>query len=105
MTKQIVIKLNEKKFKPILDKLKTNSYGAIRSYSELAGKIIFFDYLLWNEKCKELNNKTRMQFLMNKLNETHAEFMKFFLSHYTKFILTNKPRECPIPKKCSSKSK
>ena len=105
MTNQIVIKLNEKKFKPILDKLKSNGYGAVGSYSELAGKIIFFDYLLWNEKCKELNNKTRMQFLMDKLDETHAEFMKFFLSHYMKFTLSNKLQECSDSKECSSKSK
>ena len=59
MTKQIVIKLNEKKFKPLLQKLKSNGYGAVGSYSELVGKIIFFDYLLWNKKCRELKNKSR----------------------------------------------
>ena len=45
MTKQIVIKLNEEKFKPLLDKLKTDGHGPVGSYSELVGKIIFFDYL------------------------------------------------------------
>ena len=103
MTKQIVIKLNEKKFKPILDKLKSNGYGAIGSYSELAGKIIFFDYLLWNKKCNELNCKTRMQFLMDKLKETHSQFLKFFLSKYIKFISSGKPENNSNSKKCSSK--
>lgn len=40
MTRQIVIKLNEKKFKPILDKLKNKSLGEVKSYSELVGKIL-----------------------------------------------------------------
>jgi len=40
MTRQIVIKLNEKRFKPILDKLKDKNFKEIKSYSELVGKII-----------------------------------------------------------------
>ena len=105
MTHQIVIKLNEEKFKPILDKLKSNGYGAVGSYSELAGKIIFFDYLLWNKKCDELENKTRMQFLMNKLDETHVDFMKFFLSQETEFISPGKFERRLNLKKCSGKSR
>jgi len=105
MTHQIVIKLNKEKFKPLLEKLKSNGYGAVGSYSELAGKIIFFDYLLWNEKCDELENKTRMQFLMSKLDETHAEFMKFFLSQYIEFISSGKSEKNSNSKKCSSKSR
>lgn len=92
MTNQIVIKLNKKKFKLLLDKLRSNGYGAVGSYSELVGKIIFFDYLLWNEKREELDNKTRMQFLMRKLDETHAGFMKFFLLQYAKFISSGKSK-------------
>jgi len=103
MTNQIVIKLNEKKFKPLLDKLKSNGHGAVRSYSELVGKIIFFEHLLWEEKCKEFNDKTRMQFLMDKLGETHAEFMKCFLKQYIKFISSGKTEK--EQKKCSSKPK
>ncbi len=103
MTNQIVIKLNEKKFKPLLDKLKNNGYGAVGSYSELVGKIIFFEHLLWDEKCGELGDKTRMQFLMKKLDETHAEFMKYFLSQYMKFVSSGKTKK--DIKKCSGKSK
>jgi len=103
MTNQIVIKLNEKKFKPILDKLKSNGYGTVGSYSELVGKIIFFEYHLWNKKCKELNDKTRMQFLMDKLDETHSQFLKFFLSKYIKFISSGNPENNLNSGKCLSK--
>lgn len=67
MTRQIIIKLNEKKFKPLLEQLSKDGHGSISSYSELAGKIIFFDFLLWKRKVKKLNNKTPIQFLTDKL--------------------------------------
>ena len=58
MTRQITIKLNEKKFKPLLDKLSHNGLGSVGSYSELVSKMILFDYFLWGEKCKKLKFKT-----------------------------------------------
>jgi len=85
MTRQIVIKLNEDKFKPLLDKLKTNGHGAVNSYSELVGKIIFFDYLLWTEKSEELGNKTKMEFLLDKLGSTKDELTVEFLQKYIEF--------------------
>lgn len=105
MTRQIVIKLNEKKFKPILQKAFANSYGPVGSYSELVGKIIFFDYLFWNEKCKEFKGKTRMQFLMDKLNQAHTEFTKFFLSQYMKFMSTSRPKDLSKPNSCAVEEK
>ena len=102
MTKQIVIKLNEKKFRPILEKLEKNGYGSVESHSEFVGKILFFEYLLWNQKCKELKDKTRMQLLMNKLNESHLEFMKKFLLDYNKFNSSEKKNLTEV-KECSGK--
>lgn len=103
MTRQIVIKLNEKKFKPVLENLEKNGWGPVKSHSEFVGKVLFFEYLLWNEKCKELEDKTRIQFLMSKLDETPAEFMKCFLSHYMKFILSGNKEDTNQIKKCSGK--
>jgi hypothetical protein len=103
MTKQIVIKLNEKKFKPILKKLEQNGYGPVRSHSEFVGKILFFEYLLWNQKCEKLNKKTRMNFLMEKLKETHAGFMKTFLLNYNKFISLGNMKGLSDIKECCKK--
>ena len=85
MTHQIVIKLNEERFKPLLDKLKSNGHGAVSSYSELVGKIIFFDYLLWNKKCEELGDKTKIEFLIDKLGLTNDEFTIDCLQKYIEF--------------------
>jgi hypothetical protein len=85
MTHQIVIKLNEERFKPILDKLKMNGPGAVSSYSELVGKIIFFDYLLWTKKHEELGNKTKIEFLINEFGLTSDELTVDFLQKYIEF--------------------
>jgi len=86
MTRQIVIKLNEDKFKPLLDKLKNNVHGAVNSYSELVGKMIYFDYLLWNQKCEKLEGKTKMEFLNENLKLTNDEATIEFLQKYIEFI-------------------
>jgi hypothetical protein len=85
MTHQIVIKLNEERFKPILDKLKIKGHGAVSSYSELVGKIIFFDHLLWTEKCEKFEGKTKIEFLINKLGLTNDELIVDFLQKYIDF--------------------
>ncbi len=85
MTRQIVIKLNEERFKPILNKLKSNGHGAVSSYSELVGKIIFFDYMLWTKKCEELDGKTKIEFLLDKLELTNDELTVDFLQKYIEF--------------------
>lgn len=96
MTRQITIKLNEKRFKPLLDKLSHNGLGSVKSYSELVGKIILFDYLMWSEKCKKLTNKTKMQFIIEKIktrkNKMHEEFLKV----YKNFVKKGK-----LPKNCT----
>jgi len=85
-----VIKLNEKKFKPLLDKLKSDGHGPVASYSELAGKIIFFDYLLWTKKCEELRGKTKMEFLLEKLGLSNDELTVDFLQKYIEFLKSEK---------------
>ncbi|GAI79159.1 unnamed protein product, partial [marine sediment metagenome] len=73
MTRQIVIKLNEEKFKPILDKLKTLGHETTGSYSELVGKTLFLSYLFNTEKCADLDDKTRIDFLKEKLGMSNDE--------------------------------
>ena len=99
MTNQIVIKLNEEKFKPLLDKLKTNGHGAVSSYSELVGKIIFFDYLLWTRKCEELGGKTKAEFLINKLGLTNDELTVDFLQKYIEFTKSGIKSQIPSENK------
>ena len=96
MTHQIVIKLNEERFKPLLDKLKTNGHGAVHSYSELVGKIIFFDYLLWTKKCEELGDKTKMEFLLEKLEVTNDELTIDFLQKYIEFTKSGNKSSTPL---------
>lgn len=100
MTKQIVIKLNEKKFGPILEKLERNEYSPVKSHSEFIGKILFSEYLLWNQKCNKLEDQTRMHTLIKILKQTHAEFMKNLLSQYPDFISSKKRKDLSKIKKC-----
>ncbi len=101
MTHQIVIKLNEERFKPILDKLKSNGHGPVSSYSELVGKIIFFDYLLWTKKYEELGSKTKMNFLLEKVGLSNDELTVDFLQEYIEFtkagIKSQIPSENQLP--------
>lgn len=95
MTRQITIKLNEKRFKPLLDKLSHNGLGSVKSYSELIGKIVLFDYLNWSEKCKKLNNKTKMQFIIEKMKISKRKMHEEFLKVFEKFNKKGK-----LPKNC-----
>jgi len=90
MTKQIIIKLNERKFKPLLEQLAKDGHGSVSSYSELVGKIIFFDFLLWKQKIKRFNDKTSMQFLTNALKPNKYKLSEKFLRSYKKFAKTGK---------------
>lgn len=85
MTHQIIIKLNEERFKPLLNKLKSNGHGTVNTYSELVGKIIFFDYMLWTKKSEKLKGKTKMEFLTDQLGLTHDELTVSFLKEYVEF--------------------
>ena len=89
MTSQIVIKLNEKKFKRIIDELK---HGIIaKSNSELVGFCVWYCYLCKNERVPELENKTRFGFLSEKMGSTNEEHSLKILQKYNDF-LTNKSK-------------
>jgi hypothetical protein len=93
MTKQIIVKLNQRRFKPILDKLGSDGLGSVKSYSELVGKVVFFDFLLEYEKCKKLDNKTCINFLTAGLGLTEEAFKKDFLRNYKEFSKSRRGRD------------
>lgn len=95
MTEQITIKLNKDKFQPILDKVNECGGNTIKTPSELAGKAIFYMYLLGCEELPELDNKTRLEFICNKLGISIEEGFLKFISKYNDFITEGK-----IPKGC-----
>ncbi len=90
MTKQIIIKLNEKRFKPVFDKLLEAGHGVSKSYSEIAGKTIFYCYLAKYEKLPELGNKTKMEFLLEHMGISSDEDFLNFLQEYVKFTKNGK---------------
>jgi len=89
MTKQIVIKLNEKKFRPLINKLKA-SERISKSDSEIVGKILFGAHMLMSEKLPELDNKTRIEYLMKKRDATFEQGILYMSELYAKFIKTGK---------------
>ncbi len=89
MTSQIVIKLNEKKFRPILDCLKPISLG--RSYSEIAGFCIWYCSLCSREKVPELGNKTRKEFLSEKLGASEEQRVIDLIMKFNEFLGHKKP--------------
>ncbi len=94
MTRQIVIKLNEKKFKQLLDSLMDVTIG--RSYSEAVGKCIFFSHTMFFEKILlENKDKTHLQFLIESLGQNFNQEIINFQQRYYKFVQTGKlpPKE------------
>ncbi|MEA2037143.1 MAG: hypothetical protein U9O94_06525 [Nanoarchaeota archaeon] len=84
MTAQIVIKLNEKKFKRILDEMGVNSIS--RSYSELTGLCVWYCHACETEKVPELGNKTRLEFIAGKLGTTIDKARLIGLKKYNEFL-------------------
>ena len=88
MTSQIVIKLNEKKFKPILESV--GSCTAFKSYSELAGFCIWFCYLSHVEQVSGLGNKTRFEYISEKMGISIEEGKLKSIQMYSAFLNNKK---------------
>ena len=86
MTEQIVVKLNKKKFLPLLDLLIEKGRGISNSYSECVGKCVFFVYLFMTEKIPQLNNQTRIEHLIEKSSGSLESSLISFLSKYKSFL-------------------
>ena len=84
MTRQIVIKLNEKKFKPIIERIKPNMVS--KSHSELIGLCLWCYYIFTTEKVPELGNKTREEFLNERMDMPRNEAIISILKNYNIFI-------------------
>jgi hypothetical protein len=86
MTDQIVIKLNKKKFQPLLDSLIKRGGNISSSYSEAVGKSLFFLYSYFNEKIPRLDNKTRHEYLLFKTDSSEEVTLLTFLKEYKRYI-------------------
>lgn len=86
MTDQIVIKLNKKKFQPLLDYLMKKNENTCLSYSECVGKSLYWLYLYFSEEVPILRNMTRHQYLLKETVSTHEVSILHFLSRYKRFL-------------------
>ncbi len=85
VTKQITIKLNERKFKPILDNLNRISGHKVKTYSELAGKCIWFCHVFGTKKMEKLGNKSHFEFMAQMRGMTTKELLKDLSKKYRLF--------------------
>ena len=89
MTKQLVIKLNEEKFKPILDEFNEKFLkNSSQSYSWLTGFTLWYMHVFALKKDADFNNKTRLQWIMEKRNLNIDEALLIMMGKFTEFIKT-----------------
>ena len=86
MTKQITIKLNEKSFKPVLDRMMKATRGVARSNSELVGMCVFYVHEVNFRKAEQLGNKTRAEFLLEKFGYTGEDGLLEWLKDFKTFM-------------------
>lgn len=90
MTSQIVIKLNKKKFKPILDFVKKGALS--KSYSELAGLCVWYCHNCLTKKVPELGNKTKAEFIAENMGMSPEERILATVKEYNDFIKGKKKK-------------
>ena len=86
MAKQIVVKLNKKKFAPILDFLREQGENLSTSYSGVVGKVLFLSYLYFTEKVDFLGNKTQFECFREKDPKSAEAALISFFKKYKKFL-------------------
>jgi hypothetical protein len=72
MVRQIVVKLNEKEFLPVLDLFKNISGATWKSNSNMVSKCVYFTYLYLFQELSE-NGKTRAEIIKEKYNITERK--------------------------------
>jgi hypothetical protein len=84
MTKQITIKLNEERFRPLLNKLRMfGGDGITESDSDLVGKCLFLCYeLIYNKRGRD---KTSFDVLAENAGQDKPQLILGFLSDYYRF--------------------
>lgn len=90
--RRLDIKLRADKWEPILKKISSIMQETSRSNAETIQKCLFYCYMTCTEKKKGLNNKTRMNYLVDEIwgDNTEAALVDF-LHKYIKFIKGEKP--------------
>jgi len=91
MTKQITIKLNEEKFKPILNYLTKAGVYLPRTYSELVGQCLWFCYVFGSKKVSKFHNKTCIEMMAEMHKTTRRDLLLELLKKYNHFLKTGKP--------------
>ena len=89
MTEQIVIKLNKKKFGPLLDFLMEQGENLSTSYSACVGKTLLFSYLYFTKKIDFLGNKTQFEYFKEKSPENSQAALISFFKKYKNFLNSN----------------
>ena len=84
MARQLVIKLNEAKFKPLLDQIMQVGECS-QTYSESVGKGIFFIHQFLFEK-DPASNKTKVERMLEAEGASLEESFLAFLKKYNQFL-------------------
>ena len=88
MTKQITIKLNEERFKPLLDKI-MGITGLEKTYSEVAAKCIWFTHRFSFQKDPK-TGKTMLELMADMKGRTVEEALLDGLKKYSDFCQKNR---------------
>lgn len=86
ITKQITIKLNEERFRPLVEKL--NEFagtGLAASDSELVGRCLFYCYFSIFSKTSDAGTKSGFEKLQEVAGIDSSEMILRFLQDYSKF--------------------
>ena len=82
MTKQINIKLNDKKFRKILDDINSVTYNSLVTDSDIVARSMFFLHIFFFEK---LDDKTRSEILKDYLGWDFDKKLSDFNLKYNRF--------------------
>ena len=74
MTRQITVKLNSRKFGPILDNLQEHDKFSCKTYSEVVAKAIYFVWVMHNESCMYLKRGLYAILPIRQLGLTSTSF-------------------------------
>lgn len=86
ITDQITIKLNAKRFKPLIEKLENFAgKGITECNSDLVGKALFFCYYSLHDKKPACNDKTAFQIISEISGMGKPELLLDFLQAYSTF--------------------
>ena len=86
ITDQITIKLNAKKFRPLLKKLESFAgQGLVSCDSDLVGKALFYCYYSIYVKKPDCNNKTVFEIVSEMCKKDKPEMVLNFLNEYSDF--------------------